>query len=221
MNCPLCRPAAGRTRTIGPSKIVPEGSGSRYPRLHRGGASARRASGDQDRGPGQVPGGQPAQGIRAAGKRERLHARAHRDRRGKLQEGAGVLPGDVGDAAQAPLPPEVRVGERGNAVEVDRIDGDRAAAVEGAQGRDDHAARRGEGDRRVERGGRRIVVPTDGGRPQLEGAGALSLGTRRDVDLAAPVAGDLQGEERRGAEAVEAQAAAGPDARRPGASDSR
>ena len=50
------------------------------------------------------------------------------------------------------------------------------------------------------------------GRAEVAGAFAVAVGAGGDEDLAVPVPGDLQGEPRGGAEAVEAEAGAGLDA---------
>ena len=95
---------------------------------------------------------------------------------------------------------------------MDGVDRDGGAAVDGAQrGAHDVAGGR-ERDRRVQRLGRRLGVSA---RPLgTERAGALLLGrrARRDEDAAAAVARDLQRDQRRRAEAVEAEPAARPDA---------
>jgi hypothetical protein len=64
----------------------------------------------------------------------------------------------LANAAQATFPPEVVVREGGDAVEVDGVDGDGAAAVERAEGCDDDGAGGGERDGGVEQFGRRVVV---------------------------------------------------------------
>ena len=88
------------------------------------------------------------------------------------------------------------------------------AAVEGLEGRDHHVAHRREGDGGVERGRRPLlVVPRPHG-AELARAAALGLRAGCDIDLAIPVTGHLDGEQRRGAEAVEPEATTWPDARR-------
>ena len=67
-------------------------------------------------------------------------------------------------------------------------------------------------DRRVERLGRPVVGAARPLRAQRQRALPLGRRARRDEDAAAPVARDLQRDQRRGAEAVQAEAAARLDA---------
>ncbi len=66
-----------------------------------------------------------------------------------------------GDAAHLTLPPQLLVVEGRDVVEVDRVDGDDATAIEVAEREHDDVAHGREGDRRVERHGRRRVEATD------------------------------------------------------------
>ena len=109
-------------------------------------------------------------------------------------------------------PPHQVVGELRHAIEVDGVDGDRAAAFERAQRGDDDVAGGSERDRRIERLGRRLVVAAGPNRPELEGALPLRLGARAHEDAAPPVDGDLDRAARRGPEAEELEPAAWLDA---------
>ena len=93
--------------------------------------------------------------------------------------------------------------------------GHRAAAVERAQGGHHHVPDRREGDRRVQRHRRPLVGPPGPDGSERERPGALALRAGADVDLAAHVPRYLQGAERRGAEAVEAEPPAGGDPAEP------
>ncbi len=104
-----------------------------------------------------------AGGPRPLGERQHLGLRPDRDRGRELEEGAGVVAGVVGDAAEAALPPQEVVVEGRDPVQVDRVDGHRAAAIHCPQRRHDDAAGRREGHGRVQRGraaGRRSRRPT-------------------------------------------------------------
>ena len=92
---------------------------------------------------------------------------------------------------------------------MDRVDRHDPAGSERPECRDDHAARGRERDSRVEGDRRRVVVTTGPGCAEADGALALGRAPARHVDLATPVPGDLDGKQRRRAEAVQAQAAAG------------
>ena len=106
------------------------------------------------------------------------------------------------------LPPELVVGHLGQAIEVNRVDGDGRAPIDGAQrGAHDVAGRR-ERDGRVERLGRRDRRSPCPLGAQRQRALLFRRRARRDEDAAAPVARDLQRDQRRGAEAVQAEAAA-------------
>jgi hypothetical protein len=85
---------------------------------------------------------------------------AQRHLGGEVEHAAHVGPRDVRDAAQRALPPELVVGELGDAVEVDRVHGHRSAAVDGVERAHHHVAARGERDRGVQRRGYRLVVGT-------------------------------------------------------------
>ena len=142
----------------------------------------------------------------ASAQRMHLDVRADRDRGGELDELAGILARDVRDAPDAALPPEQVVRELRHAIEMDGVDRDGAAAIERAQRRDDDVAHRREGDGRIERLGRRVVVAAGPHGAELERASLLRLGSRADVHAAPPVHGDLDREARRGAEAEQPEA---------------
>ncbi len=126
---------------------------------------------------------------------------------GEFEELPRVFPREVGDAAQSSFPPQIAVGELGDPVEVNGVDGHGAPAIERPQRRHDHAAGRGEGDGGVEALGRRVVVPA--GPLGAEAQGARSFGRRSGAHehAAAPVARHLHGEAGRRAEPVEPEAA--------------
>ena len=111
----------------------------------------------------------------------------HRDLRRQVEELLGVAPGGVGHAADLALPPQVPVGELGDAVEVDGVDRHHPAPVQGPQGGDHDLADRGEGDRRVEGHRGRLVVGPRPHRPHLEGAALLGRRAGGDEHLATPV----------------------------------
>ena len=66
-----------------------------------------------------------------------------------------------------------------------------------------------------------VVAAAPQAAPSASARSRSRVAPRRDVDLAAPVVGDLDRLQRRGAEAVQAEAPAGPDPAQPRASGSR
>ena len=96
--------------------------------------------------------------------------------------------------------------------EVDAGDGQRAAPVQGFQGRRYQRAHRGEEDGGVERLGRRVVRITGAGRTQLQGQGPGFGAPGHDVDPGPFGHGDLGGEVGRAAEPVDPQSTAGREA---------
>ena len=124
-----------------------------------------------------------------------------------------VGPRHVGHRAQGAFPPQVVVVQRRDLVQVDGIDRHDRTAVAVPQRPRHHRPGRGERDRRVERHRQLLVVGARPGGTQLRRPGHLGHRPRHHVDLRPPVAGHLQGDRRRGAEAVQPQpqaAAFGP-----------
>ncbi len=116
-----------------------------------------------------------------------------------------------GDAAQLALLEQVGgVVQRRDVAEVDAGDGERAAAVEGAQRDRDELAGRGEQDGGVERLGRVVGGVAGRAGAELEGEPAGVGGSGQHVHRRPFVEGDLGGEVGRGAEPVDAE----PPARR-------
>ena len=102
--------------------------------------------------------------------------------------------GDVGDAPDRALPPQVLVGHRRQAVEVDRVDRDDTAPIErteraghdGPDGRERHGG--------VQRDRRPLVQRACPGRPELQRPCPLRRRARRDVHVDAPGQGHLERE---------------------------
>ena len=119
------------------------------------------------------------------------------------------LAGVGGDAAQLALLEQVGgVVQRRDVAEVDAGDGERAAAVERAQGDRDELADRGEEDGGVERLGRGVGGVAGRAGAELEGEPAGLGRSGQHVHRRPLVQRDLGGEVGRGAEPVDAEPAA-------------
>jgi hypothetical protein len=136
-----------------------------------------------------------------------LHLWVDADFGGDLEEVAGVLAGHVGNAADlAFAPEELVVVEGGHLVEVDGVDGDDAAFAEAGERADDDSTAGREGDGAIECDGRFVVFCADPLGARSSRLGAVGFAAGGDVDLAVPVAQDVDGERGGGAEAEEADA---------------
>jgi len=122
---------------------------------------------------------------------------------------ASVLAGHVGYAADLAFAPEEGVVvEGGHLVEVDGVDGDDASFAKAGKSADDDGSAGGEGDGAVKLNRRLVVFGADPLCAELGGLVAMVLAAGRDVDLAVPVAEDLDGLRGGGTEAEEADAVA-------------
>lgn len=141
-----------------------------------------------------------------------LDLSADGDGGGEREEVDGVPAGVVGDADDAALPVEGVVRERGDRRHVDGVDGERAAAVEMGEGLGDEFAGRGEGHGGVERDAGVVGRLARPHCAELDREALAVLLARECIDLAAPMAGDLDGEMGGGTEADETETAAALDA---------
>jgi hypothetical protein len=98
---------------------------------------------------------------------------------------------------------------------MDGIDRHGASAIERAKLRDNNIPGRRERDRRIERLGRRLVIPAGPDRTELACPSTFRLRSRADEHGAAPINGDLDRTPCRRAESVEPEPAARLDAANP------
>jgi alanine-glyoxylate transaminase/serine-glyoxylate transaminase/serine-pyruvate transaminase len=147
---------SGNPKSTAPDPCLVRGSVARF-------CSGLRAPRRQHRRPADRAGRQRLEDLVASLEREEIDRRSDRDGGGQGHEFGGVAASHVGHTAQLALPPQPVVRELGHAVQVDRVDGDDAAAVHCAQGGHDHVAYRGRGNGRVKGMWRRVVVPADRG----------------------------------------------------------
>ena len=123
----LPRPATGSPRRRRAAPPTPMGPGllsrRRYPQ-HGGASDLARV-----KHPQRFP------GVREI---EHRGLGPDRDLDGQVEKRPGVGTGEVRNRSQATLAPQQVVRELGNAIEVDRVDGDRAARAGRPQRRDDH-----------------------------------------------------------------------------------
>ncbi len=229
----LCRGPGGdrgRCRPQGrPGAPTPTTSGRSGRRCGRRGRPAAR--GDVDHGHAVHPiGRQVDEGPvdRAEGVAD--DRRPERDLLGQGEELGAVGPGVGGDAGDRPLVEEVRGVVEGRDVgEVDAGDGQGGPPIERTQRDRYQVADRSEEDRGVERFGWPAVGGSRRGAPEPEGQGPGRLRAGEHVHRRALVEGDLGGQVRGGAEAVDAEPsplgqagpAQGPVADDPGAEQRR
>ena len=105
----------------------------------------------------------------------------------QFEELARVPAREVRDAAERALPPEQLVRKFRDAVEMDSVDGDRAAPPQRPKRGHDDAPCGGERHRGVGRRGRDVVVAARPDGAEVECPALLVRRARRDEDLAAPV----------------------------------
>ncbi len=135
--------------------------------------------------------------------REGLYIRADGNFRGDAQEILAVLASVIGDAADGAFVIEQVVGERRYGAHVNAAQNERAALAQGAERHRNNFSRRGKDDSGVERSGRLGEGVAGPDRAQIKRQPPMTIIARGCVDRDVPVAGDLDGQVRRGAESVE------------------
>ena len=156
-------------------------------RLREAHREAGEESGDEDGGADHVFVADSLEGLVGVSEGEGLEGGREADIVCDLEEVVGVLPGHVGDAADLAFLPEERVVvEGGHLIEMDGVDGEDTAFVEGLECGQDDAADGGEGDGGVEADGREIEGVSDPGGTECGGLLLVAEATGGDVDLAVP-----------------------------------